>query len=178
MALIKCNEFVKRQVAHSPFSYFQGTWEELEDLATQNFALCREGMSKGSRLVPVPEKGFFSSLVELTPETELIAKFAPRREGEASVLTVYARGPKVPAKFVDIVLYSKEKLAENHENSTDADWEIVSIDARAFEGPTPMDPVTMMRNHLNLPGGSKATYSADDFANGTLFWNTKYVNGF
>lgn len=173
--LVKCSNFVKRQTAKSSFSYFQGSWEELEDLVAQNFALCRDGYREGVKLIPVPEKGFFTGLVAVTPETELVAKYGPRQPGEDSIITVYAKGPKAPAKHVDIVVYSRAALAENQENSTDADWEIISINARITEIPTPMDPVTMMRNHLNLPGGTKGTFSADDFATGILF-STKYVN--
>lgn len=173
--LIKCSEFVKRQVLSSPFSYFQGTWEELEDVVAQHFPMCRDGYKEGVRLVPVPEKGFYTGLVALTPETEIIAKFAPRREGEDAVVSFYARGPKLPAKHVDIVIYSKAVLAENGENSTDADWEIVSINARTTDIPTPMDPITMMRNYLNLPGGTKGDFSAEDFATSILF-HSKHAN--
>jgi hypothetical protein len=33
-----------------------------------------------------------------------------------------------------------------------------------------MGPVTMMRNQLELPGGTKANYSADEWAYSVEFW--------
>lgn len=175
MVTIKCNEFVKRQVQNSPFSYFDGSWEQLEDLVVQNFETFKPGYKDGVRLVSVPAKGFYSSIVAITPETELIAKFAPRREGEESVISIYARGQKMPAKHVDIVIYSSEVLAENEENSSTAEWEIVSINARVTDEPTPMDPITMMRNYLHLPGGTKGDFSAEDFAKSVYFYS-KHAN--
>jgi hypothetical protein len=34
----------------------------------------------------------------------------------------------------------------------------------------PMGPVTMMRNQLELPGGTKANYSTDEWAHSVEFW--------
>lgn len=175
MTTVKCNSFVMRQTKDSSFSYFDGTWEALEDRVLQNFANYTPGYKEGVRLISVPANGFFSGIVAITPETELIAKFAPRREGEEAFISIHARGQKLPAKHVDIVVYSKAVLAENNENSTSADWEIVSINARITDEPTPMDPITMMRNQLHLAGGTKGEFSGDDFAKSIYFWS-KHAN--
>ena len=34
-----------------------------------------------------------------------------------------------------------------------------------------MGPVTMMRNQMLLPGGTKGKYSSDDWAKSVKFWN-------
>ena len=62
-------------------------------------------------------------------------------------------------------------LAENDEQSTDADWELISIHAIP-EGMErlPMGPVTMMRNQLELKGGTKAHYSSEEWAEAVRFW--------
>ena len=62
-------------------------------------------------------------------------------------------------------------LAENDEQSTAAEWELISFHAMP-EGidEMPMGPVTMMRNQLKLPGGTKANYSAAEWAHSVEFW--------
>ena len=72
---------------------------------------------------------------------------------------------------VDLILYRHDVLAENDEESTDAEWELISVHAIP-EGvdKLPMGPVTMMRNQLELPGGTKAQYSSDEWAEAVRFW--------
>ena len=36
----------------------------------------------------------------------------------------------------------------------------------------PMGPITMMRNQLELNGGTKAEYSSDEWAESVRFWQT------
>ena len=62
-------------------------------------------------------------------------------------------------------------LAENDEQSTGAEWELISFHALP-EGidEMPMGPVTMMRNQLEFPGGTKANYSTDEWAHSVEFW--------
>ena len=68
------------------------------------------------------------------------------------------------------------ELIENNENTTDSDWELVSINSYP-EGVKylPMKPVTMMRNQLELEGGTKAFYSSKEWAESILFWQ-KYAS--
>ena len=53
---------------------------------------------------------------------------------------------------MEIALYRHDVLAEKNEQSTDAEWEVVTVKARVSEGPEPMTPYTMARNFLELPG--------------------------
>ncbi len=170
MAHIKASEFVRRQTQDSPFAHFLGTWEQLEKMVENS--PWKTGYKPGVNLVPVPPEGFFSSIIQLTEDTMLGSAFKPRREGEEAYIHTYAVGQKMPAKKVEIVVYSKEVLAEGNERSTDADFEIVSINASPFaDRDVPMDPVTMMRNFLVRPGGTAGEFSAHQFAESILFWS-------
>jgi hypothetical protein len=177
MTLIKCNNFVKRQTMSSPFSYYCGTWEDLEELAYLWFDDARPGYKEGVQLITVPARGFFSGLVQLVPQsadglaTPLVAEFKPRAPGEDAVVAVTARGAKQPAAYVDLVIYAHDVLVEEGSASTDAAWEIISINARVAEAPEPMLPVTMMRNFLGKTGGTRATYTAEEFAASIEFWS-------
>ena len=68
-------------------------------------------------------------------------------------------------------LYSHIVLKENNENSTNCEWELISINSIPKGLPDlPIGAVTMMRNQLNLPGGTKANYSSEEWANSVKFY--------
>lgn len=173
MTTIAMNRFARRHTATSRFSHFSGTEAELLALVTENFAKATPGYRPGVVLVPVPAKGFFSGVTEVTTETPLTAKLTRRREGEAPFVEVTAKGPKLPAEVVEVVLYSHETLAEGGEAETAAEWEVISINARSTAGPEPLTPVAMARNFLGLPGGTKAEYTAEEFAKAIVYWSTR-----
>lgn len=178
MLSLGINEFVTRQTAESRFSHFEGTWEELRDLVADNFDKAKPGYKDGVVLVPVPPDRFKSGVVELTSETKLKTTFEPRREGEDHYLQTVAIGaPKTPAKFVEIAVYSHATLLARNEQSTDKDWEVVTILARATEGEEPMTPMTMARNMLGLTGGTSATYTAEEFARAIVYWSKRCMSG-
>ena len=75
--------------------------------------------------------------------------------------------------YVDIVLYSADALTENGgERSTNRDWEIVCVIASPVEN-EPMEPLTLARNFLEKPGGTKSTYTAQQFAESIYYWSQK-----
>ena len=177
---IGINDFVRRQTPESKFSHFVGSWENVVELAEANFASAKDGYRDGVVLVPVPFDGFYSGVVEVTPETPLRAEFSARREGEDPFLSIVAvGGEKLPAAAVDVVLYRRDVLLEEGPGgvSTQAEWEIVSLNARATEGPEPLTPVAMARNFLELVGGTKATYSAEEFAAAIIYWSRRAMRG-
>ena len=99
-----------------------------------------------------------------------------RREGEEPYIQVRAiNGTPVKTGKVELILYRHDVLAENNENTTLADWELISINAipKGLDK-LPMGPVTMMRNQLNLVGGTKASYTKDEWAESVRFWQ-KYA---
>lgn len=168
------NDFVRRQVAASPFSHYEGGVEGAAGLARIAPLSVTPGYRDGVILVRVDPKGFFCGVVEVTPKTVLRAKFAPRREGEAPFLSVEAvGGTKLPAAYVELVLYRRDVLLETNENSTEADWELISINARPTEGPEPLTPMAMARNQLGLPGGTAAMYTSEQWAESVRYWSTR-----
>ena len=80
-------------------------------------------------------------------------------------------GKPAATAHVDFILYRHDVLAENNEQTTNADWELISFNVLpdGFNS-MPMGPVTMMRNQLELPGGTAAHYSSDEWAASVNFW--------
>ena len=72
---------------------------------------------------------------------------------------------------VELILYRRDVLEESNEISTNSDWELIAFHAipDGIEK-LPMKPVTMMRNQLQLPGGTKACYSSDEWSDSIHFW--------
>ncbi len=180
MAKIGINALVLRQTPESKYSHFDGSFEELSKLVEECFWAAAPGYRDGVVLVPLPPERFFSGVVELTPDTPLKAEFSARRKGEDPYTSVVALGgEKLPAKVVEVVCYRRGVLLEEGPNaaSTEAEWEIVSLNARATEGPEPLTPVAMARNFLGLAGGTKADYSAEEFARAIMYWSKRAMRG-
>ena len=173
---VAINDFARRQTADSRFSHFDGNIEVVAELAEEYLPSAEPGYKDGVLLVSVPCSGFYSGVVQVTDETELSSTFAARREGEAKyVQTVAVGAPKLRAKHVEIVLYRHDVLGDDA--TTDADWEVISINARSTQEPEPMTPITMARNFLELPGGTKAVYTAEEFARAIIHWSTRVFAG-
>lgn len=167
---VRLNNFVRRQTKESRFSYYDGNIEVVAELAALNLEKARQGYRPGVLEVEVDPANFFSGVIKLYSHFRITSKLEARQPGEEEVLITTARADKQRATHVDVILYSKEVLAE--EVSTDADYEVVSINARVSSIPTPMDPVTMARNFLNKTGGTKGVFSAEQFAESIWFWAT------
>ena len=79
----------------------------------------------------------------------------------------------ISANYVKVVCYSADALLENDgERSTDCDWEIVALLASDVEN-EPMNPLAMARNMLEKPGGTKGTYTAQEFAEAVYYWSQR-----
>ena len=173
---IGINDMARRQTPESKYSHFGGSFDELSKLVEENFESATPGYRDGVVLVPVHADSFFSGVVEITPNTQLKAEFSARRKGEDPYVSVVAvGGEKLPATVVGIVCYRHDVLG--NDASTDAEWEVVSINARPTDGPEPMTPVAMARNFLELPGGTKATYTAEEFARAIMYWSKRAMRG-
>lgn len=176
--LVKCGEFVKRQTPDSGFSHFDGSWERLEDMTIKYMSYkdrIRPGYKDGVILIDfdsLDSTEFYSALVELTEETKLNVSYAPRRIEEAPFIRISAKGNKQVARYASVVLYRADVLNENNERETDADWEIVAIKARVDQEEEPMHYYTMARNFLHLTGGTHGDFTANDFAQSIIYWNS------
>ena len=174
------NSFVRRQVKGSGKSYsFDLDFEKIAVHAENRLNL------PGNHIVPGYRDGvclvsadtsiihsFYCPLIKITSTTKLRAVFTKRRKNENPYIQIRAvAGKPLPASRVDFILYRYDVLAETNEQSTKMDWELVSFNAIPGDiDKMPMGFVTMMRNQLSLPGGTKANYSTDEWAQSVLFW--------
>ncbi len=180
MPRIGASEFVRRQTANSPYNHFNGSWDELIQLVEAQWPARQVSPhNSGVMLVPIPLvelPRFFSSIVPVTPETPLKARFSPRVPGEAPFIQVEVpHGQKVQAQRAEVIAYSHETLAQDGDAPAqrEADYYIVSINAYATDAVEPMSPMTMARNLLGLKGGTRpqVPYSAEEFAQAIVYWS-------
>ena len=169
---IAVHPFALRHTPQSQFGHFTGSWDELRGLVGKNLPKARKGHVEGCLLVPVPPEGFMTSVVAIEPGMKLTCEFKPRAQGEDAVIETYAIGEKKPAKMVDVILYSHDLLAKDNDASTDAEYEVICINAWPDEVEGPMDPVTMARNALGRKGGTKAEYKAEEILKSVWYWTT------
>jgi hypothetical protein len=197
VAMVGVNDFVKRQTPYSKFSYFAGAfgrtdqtavpttafpqWQVLADLVRLALPEGKQGYRDGVLLVPVNPCGFFTNVVTLVDGDVLSGSFASRREGEAprkEFGVVREGASSQPAKSVDVVLYRSDVLAEDDDASTDAQWEIISINAYPTEGGEgPINPDVLTANHFGLDGGTATNMSDQEYVDqmriSVPFWADK-----
>ena len=178
------NEFVLRQIEGSGKTFLKNlSFQELakyaEKVLTEHPKLIKPGYRDGVLLIECDKfmnKFFFSSMVSINEKTRLEAKVEKRREGEETYIQIRAlNGELLPTARADLILYRHDVLSENNEQSTDCDWELIAFHA-VPDGlkDLPMGPITMMRNQLELPGGTAAYYSSEKWAESVNFWQ-KYT---
>ena len=175
---VNINEFVRRQVKGSGKTYSDElTFEEIAAHAQEqhlqgNF---REGYRNGVILINTDDiisKKFICPLVKITDDTKLSAKLVRRRDEEEPYIQIRAKGGiPLKTKTVELILYRNDVLKETNENSTDSEWELIAFQAIPEEiEDMPMGPITMMRNQLELKGGTKGNYSSKEWAESVRFW--------
>jgi len=178
MEKVAVNDFVRRQIKGSGKTY--STTLSFEDVARDaqiqmGNGKFEEGYRDGVRIIKGSDEfanQFVCPFVKIDENTELISSVVSRQEGEEPYIQTRAKnGKPLNAGRVEYILYRHNVLAENDEQSTDADWELISIHAipEGVEN-LPMGPVTMMRNQLELKGGTKAHYSSEEWADAVKFW--------
>jgi hypothetical protein len=101
----------------------------------------------------------------------LHAEVTRRQPHEDPYVRVTADTQPDPVRFVSVVLYSRALLLPEEPDFA-GDWGIVSLMATAIED-EPMHPLTMARNMLEKPGGTKATYTAEQFAHAVYYWSQR-----
>lgn len=173
---IKSGDFVKGfSTKEGIQSYYDGSWEDLEALTKKHFNNNEPGTGSVDGdvlLVNVPTKDFYSSIVDITPENRKSVKEIDyvRVEGEEPVkMTIVEGAKKQPARFVQIVVYRADVLAQDNDRSTDAEWEIVSVNAQ-LDKVTPMHPTTMKRNNDHSEGGTYREYSDKEWSDAYEYW--------
>lgn len=161
-SVIGVSKFVKRQTASSIFTDYQGQWYGLANITAEAFKAGNytKGYRDGVYLVQMPKdevsRFYTFDAYPMFEGMKLNAQWVrtPGREHEPAKLQVTILEPKIPCRFVDIVIYGKDVLQEDGDNVTGADYDIVSINGRLKKDPPPIDPMTLTRNWLHLPGGT------------------------
>ena len=180
---VSINKFVKRQIKGSGKTYAEGlSFEEIaqhaqEQLTNGNY---KPGYRDGVILVHVAKKlisHFTCPFVRITEKTKLKATVVKRRPEEETYIQMRAlNGTPMKTGSVDLILYHHDVLSETNEQTSDADWELISFHAIPEEiDNMPMGPVTMMRNQLQLTGGTKAFYESEKWAESVKFWQEYIV---
>lgn len=178
MKTVHINSFVRRQTPQSGYSHWTISDEELLAQIQFNFHKAIPGYRDGVILVPVAPEGFFSSTVLLKAGDKLVGEYVARRDGEEPRKSTYSlNGQKIPAASVHIVLYAHSVLAENRNNETDADYEIVSVNANATVEEAPIPTGALIANHFGLSGGTSTNLTDSEFVallrKSVLYWKDK-----
>lgn len=172
--------FAERQTPRSPFSHFEGSHEELMQLCRDNWhrkepsyraydkatGIDSNGVAYGGVVsVPVPCEGFWTPVVTLSEGDDLVATYKRRYHTEEPRLSVGVRGHKSPARSAHVILYHASARNEDGKDicpATDT-WYVTSINASPLEGPTPIQPMTLMHNHFGSTGGTSTGLSDSEF---------------
>ncbi len=178
MNKVAVNDFVKRQVKGSGKTYSPDwSFEEIAEHAEEQMALGNfyEGYRECVRIVrgsPGMVKHFYCPLARIDENSTLKAEIVKRRQNEEPYIQIRVIDTDpIPSGKVEFILYRHDLLKENNENTTESEWELISIHSLPEGLDTlPMGPVTMMRNQLELPGGTHAHYSSEEWAESVFFW--------
>jgi hypothetical protein len=177
--------FVRRQTKESPFSYFDGSFEQVVELAKAALA---EGTWQTSAKnvnvleVRVPAEGFYSAMVKVEEGAVGEAVFEQRAgapKDEAPAWQIRVPGKKLPAKHVTLILYASTNLEEKYATlpRVEGNWELVSINAELFDEDAPIMPEALMRNHFGWPGGTSMGLTDSQFVK-MLKWSVEYRRDF
>jgi hypothetical protein len=172
------NSFVERQTKKSGKTYSKSlTSIEIANHASSQLenGLYENGYRDGVLIVQVDQSlvnDFVCPIIKINEKTKLIAEQVKRRDNEDPYIRIRAlNGKPLRTQNVDLILYRNDVLAETNENETDKEWELISFHAIPKEIKSlPMGPITMMRNQLQLRGGTKGNYSSKEWAESVKFW--------
>lgn len=170
---IGINKFYRRQTADSKYSFFDGADESLILAVQQNFPLRKSGDQEGSIIVPIPAKigeGSFcySAVVEVNHYSFMNARcIASSQNNGQYLIAPSVISNKQRAKYAEVILFSHESLKEIGENSTDKDYEIVSLNASDIPNP-PEHPYQIAHKVLN----NNASYTPQEICEAIIYWGT------
>ena len=181
-ATVGINDFVRRQIKGSGKTYSTLSYQEITEYAERqlNNANFEDGYRDGVIIIKVEKKlvnQFHCPFTKIVSNTKLKATITKRQPAEENYIQIRAlNGDPIDVGSAQIILYRKDVLAETTDNCTDKDWELIAFHAiPKFVEKMPIGPVTMMRNQLELSGGTKAHYSSEQWAQSINFWQ-KYAS--
>lgn len=182
MPKVAFSDFVRRQTPESEFSHWECHDEALIRRVLDNFDKAKKGYRDGVLVVPIPSKGIYSPVVNLKEGDILTGAYKARRPGEEPRKTLHVKRAdavmsKTAAVSCDVILYRHDVLAENNEQSSDAEWEIIAVNAHITDEDVPIQPNTLIANHFELDGGTSTGMSPEEFESAlrksVLFWKDK-----
>ena len=146
----------ERHVPASTFSNFDGTFDELLEIAELAWeSRTPSEFNPAVMVVEVEVPGRFRNAVRELREGETAeAKLMRRRDDEEPVIELTVKGDKGIADFADLIFYPASELGEKDRVLGDAEWYLVSVNVKYASGPSEMPPTTMARNQLGRDGGS------------------------
>mgnify|MGYP001160914691 FL=1 len=175
------SDFVYRQKPNSGKTYSTLDFSEIakyaEDKLNNNEFI--KGYRDGVVIIKINDKltkEFICPFVKINDNSILKAEVARRRPEEEHYIRIKAtNGTPLKTGSVELILYRNDVLKESNEITTNSDWELISFHAipNGIEE-MPMGAVTMMRNQLQLTGGTKGFYESEKWANSVQFWQ-KYA---
>ena len=172
---IALNYFVLRQTPNSDFTHWTISYAELVSRILRG--KINPGYRDGVLLVEIDPDGFFCPVKTLQDGDVLCGSYSARVPGEEPRKHIRCLGQKIPAARVDVVLYHKDVLAENNENTSDATWEVVSVNSALTNEMPPIHPDTLIANHFQLDGGTQTNMNDSDFVaalrNSVAYWKNK-----
>lgn len=175
------NTFVRRQIKASGKTYSKLSFTEIAKHAQKRLedGIYKKGYRDGVILIPVDKslvKKFICPIVKINSNTKIKSTIKRRRVNEKLYISTKAmNGQPLEIGDVDLILYRHDVLNETNECETKNEWELIAfIGIPKVLKELPMGPVTMMRNQLELPGGTKALYTSEEWANSVNFWQ-KYA---
>lgn len=184
MPTIHITNFVRRQTPQSGYSHWNLTDEQLLARVQANFERKTPGYRAGVWLVPLEPEGFFTSTIILEAGDKFVGEYVARQPGEEPRKSTYVVSNrhgeslgKQEAVKVYAVLYSHDVLLENKENDTDADFEIVSINASPTDEEAPIPTGALLANHFQLSGGTATNMTDSAFVDllrkSVTYWKNK-----
>jgi len=168
---IGINAFLDRQRdPNCGLTHWEFPDEELVQRAKSGWDKRRQGYRDGVVLIPVSPVGFKAGMRILHEGDELRGSYTARRPGELprKFIGYASPGPiaeaKVEPRSVDLVLYSRDTLAED-QTVIVSDWDIIAVLGKfCSEGEEePMDPGTLMANHFKDSGGTATGMTPEQF---------------
>jgi len=104
----------------------------------------------------------------------LRSDYVLRNEGELPHLARFFSKGTVepsPAHHITVIVYSREQLMSEGDDYTGCHYDIVTVLAQPCEGTAPMNPYTMVRNHMGKEfGGSGVELNREEYEKAVKFW--------
>ncbi len=176
-ASIALTEFARaRHFNANGKTWFRGSEAELLALVQGAWATRQPGFGRSDLndvvVVAIPTGNVVGHSVTIRDGEQLTAQVTRRRPFEDPYVSVTANRAPDPVVRAEVVLYSGDMIRQDGERDFNADWGVVSLNGSAIVD-EPMHPLTMARNMLGKPGGSKAEYTAEQFAEAVYYWSQK-----